>query len=369
VTVLDQHREAGTPLTPVLATAAMLKGDQSLREEVREDLEVIRRKAELEARLIDDLLDLTRIARGKITLNRQPVELAAILRHAVEVCRPDIEARQLHFDLDGACENVMVNADTARLQQVFWNLLKNSIKFTPKDGCLAVRCWIKDGDVITEVSDSGIGIEAEALARLFTPFEQASHSITRQFGGLGLAISKSLVEMHGGTISARSAGRGQGATFRVMLPVFSPAAADVLASQDQGRAPAPRSLRILVVEDHRDTARTMARLLRMSGHQMRTAGDVASALQAVAQQPIDLLISDLGLPERSGLELMQKLRASGNNVPGIALSGYGQDEDDSRSREVGFATHVTKPIEFEQLTRAMAAVMEKSGHVRSGGTE
>ena len=199
-------------------------------------LEMIRRNVEMEARLIDDLLDVSRIARGKIELNRSPVELCKVIQRAVEVCKPDIEARRLEFGVDlGPAAPYWIDADVSRLQQVFWNLLKNAIKFTPHGGCVGIRCRPNEGHVLVEVNDSGIGIEPEALTRVFNAFEQAEQSIARQFGGLGLglAISKALVEMHGGTISARSEGRNKGATFLIRLPLTAPA----------GRPESPRARR------------------------------------------------------------------------------------------------------------------------------
>ena len=230
--------ELRTPLTPVVMGVSMLQDRPDLAADVRNTLEMVRRNVEMEARLIDDLLDVMRIARGKIELRRSTVELCKVIHQAVEVCRPDIEARELHFDVDlGPAAPYWVEADVARLQQVFWNLLKNAIKFTPRGGCVGVRCRPEAGQVVVEVNDSGIGIDAAALPRIFNAFEQAERSITRQFGGLGLGltISKALVEMHGGTIEVASEGRNKGATFRVRLPLTAPAG--------QPEAPAPAAPR------------------------------------------------------------------------------------------------------------------------------
>ena len=218
--------ELRTPLTPVVMGLSMLQDRPDLDPAVRETLEMVRRNVEMEARLIDDLLDVSRIARGKIELSRSAVELCTIIQRAVEVCKPDIEARRLNFGVDlGPAAPYWVEADVPRLQQVFWNLLKNAIKFTPHGGCVGIRCRPSGEHVVVEVNDSGIGIEPEALSRIFNAFEQAERSITQQFGGLGLglAISKALVEMHGGQIEAYSEGRDKGATFRVRLPLAAPA--------------------------------------------------------------------------------------------------------------------------------------------------
>jgi two-component system CheB/CheR fusion protein len=217
--------ELRTPLTPVLMGVSMLQRSPDLNQEMREMLEMMRRNIEMEARLIDDLLDLARITRGKISLHKQRVDLGTVIDHAVEVCRPDIDARGLTFSLDmGPDAPYWVEADSARLQQVIWNLLKNAIKFTPSGGSVGIRCRSDaQGHVVTEVSDSGRGIAPESLPRLFNAFEQAERSINQEFGGLGLglAISKAMTEMHGGHIEAHSDGLGQGATFCVTLPLMA----------------------------------------------------------------------------------------------------------------------------------------------------
>jgi len=349
--------ELRTPLTPVLTSLAMLEDRGGFDEAVRERLDMIRRNVELEARLIDDLLDVTRIARGKIELDRKPVLLCDVIRHAVEVVQPDLEARRLHFGVDVAEKSLVVEADATRLQQVFWNLLRNAIKFTSRGGCVGVRCCRDGGgQVVVDVSDSGEGIEPEELPHVFDAFTQAQRSLRRQFGGLGLGltISKALVEMHGGRIEALSEGRGKGATFRVHLPL----SADQPSVGVPGAvsAPARRGLRILLVEDHGDTAEIMGLLLEGEGHEVELVGDVASALEAAASRDFDLLLSDLGLPDASGLQLIRELRERGLTFPGIALSGYGQEEDLRRSREAGFAAHLVKPTSPERLAETIARV-------------
>jgi PAS domain S-box-containing protein len=352
--------ELRTPLTPVVMGVSLLQDRVGLDAELRETLEMVRRNVEMEARLIDDLLDATRIERGKIELSRTPVELCTVIQRAVEVCKPDIEARQLHFGVDvGPDVSYWIDADVPRLQQVFWNLLKNAVKFTPRGGCVGIRCRRNELCVVVEVNDSGIGIEPEAMPRIFNAFEQADISITRQFGGLGLglAISKALVEMHGGEISVHSNGRNRGATFRVRLPLAAPASR---AAEPPRLAPASRAARplhILLVEDHGATAAIMQKALAADGHTVDRAGDVATALRLADRGGIDLLVSDLGLPDGSGHDLMQQLRRRGHRFPGIALSGYGQDEDIRRSRQAGFAAHLTKPASRELVMETIAAVL------------
>ncbi len=356
--------ELRTPLTPVLGTVSLLQNEPHLDAEILENLEMIRRNVELEARLIDDLLDLTRIARGKVELSKRRVELGRVIGQTVEVCRPELEAQRLDFSVDiGPEAPYWIEADPARIQQVFWNLLKNAIKFTPPGGCVGIRCRRENGHVLVEVNDSGEGIEPEALTRIFNAFEQGEPSITRRFGGLGLglAISKALMDLHGGTIEAHSEGKGKGATFRLRLPLVQPAAQPISPTSPADTGPvaasAPQTFKVLLVEDHHDTAKIICRLLERKGHLVHTAVDVATALELVGQHSFDLMISDLGLPDRSGLDLMRTLRADGHQFPAIALSGYGQEEDINNSREAGFNVHVVKP-DFEQLFRAINAVLQ-----------
>jgi two-component system CheB/CheR fusion protein len=352
--------ELRTPLTPVVMALSMLGDRRDLAAGVRETLDMVRRNLDLEARLIDDLLDITRIARGKIELQKQRVKLGSIVSRAVEVCRSDIETRQLHFGVDlAAIEACWIEADSPRLEQVFWNLLKNAIKFTPHGGCVGVRCRPLAGEVAIDVSDSGVGIEPEALSRIFNAFEQAERSITRQFGGLGLglAISKALVEMHGGAIEAYSEGKGKGATFRVRLPLALPAQTPAEVAPLAPLQQTARPLHILLVEDHGITAKIMQMMLAAEGHTVERAGDVATALKLVEQESFELLISDLGLPDASGHDLMRQLRQRGFCFPGIALSGYGQEEDVRRSRQAGFAAHLIKPASREAVVETIASVM------------
>ncbi|HSL20493.1 MAG TPA: PAS domain S-box protein [Vicinamibacterales bacterium] len=344
--------ELRTPLAPVLTGVSLLQLEPPASEHSREYLDVIRRNVELESRLIEDLLDLTRIAQGRVELHKRRVELTTIIERAVEVCRPDIEARRLHFGVDAEPGPYPLDVDAARLQQVLWNLIKNAIKFTPMGGCVGVRCRREGGQVVVEVNDSGIGIEPRALPSIFDAFAQADPAMNRQFGGLGLglAISKSLVEMHGGTIEARSGGRGKGSSFRVRLPLAESEEAESAGTIAPDEASEePLSLRILLVEDHGDTAMMTVKLLELDGHKVETAGDVAAALQMVERSEFDLLISDLGLPDRSGLELMRELRARGMTLHAIALSGYGQLQDVERSRAAGFQVHLVKPLEPSRL--------------------
>lgn len=351
--------ELRTPLTPVVMGVSMLRDRPDLDPEIRAILDMVHRNIAMEAGLIDDLLDVTRIARGKIELHRSPVDVCAIIQRALDVCRSEIETGGLCLGVDlGPNPPYWVEADVARLGQVFWNLLKNAIKFTPRGGRVAIRCRATQTHVSVDVNDSGIGIEAESLPRIFNAFEQTEHAVAGHFGGLGLglAISKALVELHGGTISAHSQGRDKGATFRVHLPLCVP---EGQAEAHCSAPPAKQSLRplhILLVEDHRVTAEMMRMVLTAEGHTVAAAETIAAALEQAEHHAFDLLLSDLGLPDGSGHDLMRALRSRGHKFPGVALSGYGQEGDIHRSYQAGFAAHLTKPASRDSVIGTVARV-------------
>ena len=358
--------ELRTPLTPVLVTVQLLEEDSTLSKDVREALATIRRNVELEARLIDDLLDLTRVARGKLRLNMQVVDLNVLIRLATEICNPEAAERGVTLILDPLATNALALGDPARLQQVFWNLIKNAVKFTPSGGEVLIKCQnAQDANgerVVVSVIDTGVGIEPQVLSRVFDAFEQGNRIIARKFGGLGLglAISKALVDLHSGTIDAKSEGRNKGATFSVSLPAVAssvhpatqPRLRDSLRVRGDTDAP---PLHVLLVEDHVDSARVLVRLLGTMGYTVTHAKDVETALRCANEKSFDLLISDLGLPDGSGHDLMRQL-AEHKPIRGIALSGYGMDIDVVRSREAGFQEHLTKPVNIEQLQSAIERV-------------
>ncbi len=362
--------ELRTPLTPVLIGVSAALDEIDLPARVRPILEVTRRNVALEARLIDDLLDVTRISRGKLRLNRVVVDAHELIHQSVAICHDEIVANDLMLSLDLSAGRSHVEGDPARLQQVFWNLIKNAVKFTAPRGRIVVASRDEpatDGHgtrLVIEVIDSGIGIDSAVLPKIFNAFEQGDSSVTQQFGGLGLglAISRNLAEAHGGRLSAHSDGLGHGATFRFELPVVPAPVPEALPapSRSTPQAPGPRvangSLRILLVEDNPDTLRMMSRLLRGRGHRVATGGGVAEALRAMdSEGPFDLIISDLGLPDGHGHELIRRLRVVGP-VAAIALSGYGNEEDHLKSREAGFSVHLTKPIDFSTLEAAIRDV-------------
>jgi PAS domain S-box-containing protein len=357
--------ELRTPLTPILASVSAMLDDPATPAEVRPVIAMVRRNVELEARLIDDLLDVTRISRGKLQLFVEVVDAHSVIHQALDICRGEIYSARLRLSIALAAAEHHVKADPARLQQVFWNLIKNAVKFTPEGGAVSIRSrneLPENGEagsarLVIEISDSGIGIEPELLPKVFNAFEQGEAAITRRFGGLGLGlpISRSVIEAHGGRLSATSEGKNQGATFIVALATVPSHVADSRAPEPAapGTTP-PRSLKILLVEDHEDTARTMAKLLRHHKFTVKTANSVVSALEMATAEDFDLVISDIGLPDGSGLDLMRRLR-SRRAVKGIALSGFGMDDDIRKSQEAGFLAHLTKPIDYPKL----AAMIQK----------
>jgi len=356
--------ELRTPLTPVLMTLTALESQSDLPADVRDELTMIKRNVELESKLIDDLLDLSRITSGKLRLTFDRLDVNDLLRHVCQTCRPSIQERGIRLHCDLAHNAWDVVGDPGRLQQVFWNLLNNAAKFTPEGGNIYVTTENvndngRDGQVRVTVRDSGKGIAAEILPRIFDAFEQGDISITRQFGGLGLglAISKLLVERHRGTIRAQSAGPNQGATFLVELPALPQTQAAVHAPAQSPADGAGRAapLRLMVVEDHVDTAAALRRLLAASGHTVETANTAAAALALAAQRPFDIVISDLGLPDMTGYELMKRIWEN-HGIKGIAMSGYGMEEDIKKGERAGFSDHLVKPVNMTQLEQSIRRV-------------
>jgi signal transduction histidine kinase len=348
--------ELRTPLSPVLMALSEMQANADLPPAAREDLEMIRRNIDLEVRLIDDLLDLSRVRNGKFRMYPQPASVHRLIHHVAEICASDSHNRRIPVAFDLAATADTVTGDPARLQQLFWNLLKNALKFSTTGNTIHVTTSNPaPGTIEVRVKDRGEGIRPELLSRLFDAFEQGDANTGRQFGGLGLglAIAKAVAELHGGTIRAESEGLGRGAEFIVQLPLSGvaaePAPAQPAAVQANGR------LRLLVVEDHEDTARVLGRLLRASGYEVKTAGSVAAALQLAASHPFDLVVSDIGLPDATGHDLMREIRER-HGLKGIAMTGYGMDEDIRKSFDAGFVDHIVKPVNVAQLEAVIQRV-------------
>src|SRR5881392_3558756 len=355
--------ELRSPLTPVIAMVGELEAELPDSEPVKGALEVVRRNVELEARLIDDLLDITRISKGKLQLSFEAISVHQILQRAYEICRNEIETKNLEVTFRLRAAHTYVDGDPARLQQVFWNLIKNSVKFTPEKGCISIETLNPAPNKIeVRVIDTGIGIESEAIDKIFNAFEQGQRDITRRFGGLGLGltISKTLIDAHGGQIRVQSPGKDQGASFTVELnTVEIPVEGDGHREDrpvDREPNPAAANRRVLLVDDHQDTCLGMKRMLERRGYQISIAHSAQQAVEKVRTQEFDLLISDIGLPDRSGYELMREVRLN-KRLPGIALSGFGSEEDVNQAREAGFAEHLTKPINFERLEKTIQSLL------------
>jgi PAS domain S-box-containing protein len=351
--------ELRTPLTPALAAATYLQDNaDKLPPEFVEDVEIIKRNVQLQARLIDDLLDLTRIARGKLHLELEDCDAHKIIKNALEIAHSAIATKQLKVTTDLEAKEYQILADCIRLQQVLWNLINNAVKFTAQGGEITIRTFNdKAGRFHFKIADTGIGIEPQRLASLFQPFEQADPSVTRQFGGLGLglAISKRLIDLHHGRIEAESRGRSFGATFKVTLDTLTNGSAAAALNHRVGGKPS-KSLRILLVEDHQDTRRTLSRLLTHFGHSVVTADNVGGAIDIMGSDNIDVMLCDIGLPDGSGYEIAAHARANGK-IKAIALTGFGTEQDVQRSKEAGFDFHLVKPINFQELQSAL----EQSG--------
>jgi signal transduction histidine kinase/CheY-like chemotaxis protein len=346
--------ELRTPLTPVLLSLTALDPlDKS--PEVAAQLEVIRRNIALEARLIDDILDLTRIVQGKLRLQPQPVDLRQILRAALDICGPGAEGRQIRLTTRTPDHPVVVWGDAARLQQVLWNVLNNAVKFTPDRGEVDVDLRVADGRASVRVADTGIGISAEGLGRVFNAFEQVERRVTDSFGGLGLGltIAKAILDLHHGQIRIESDGVGRGARVTVSLPQSAEAPVRARPAAPAPPAKASNPARILLVEDHPDTRVLMRKLLASFGHEVTAVGTVGEARTNIGDgRRFDVLVSDISLPDGSGLELMPEFRAK-HSARGIAVSGFGMDHDVRRSADAGFAMHLTKPVDMMELLRAI----------------
>jgi len=363
--------ELRTPLNPVLLLASEAAEDAQLPAEVRAQFVTIRNNVELEARLIDDLLDLTRITRGKLSLNQQTLNVHEVLQNAISIVRTDAAAKQIALALDFRAEEHVISGDPVRLQQSFWNVLKNAVKFTPEAGRITVKTFAENDTIFIEITDTGIGINPDELKRVFNAFAQGDHAEggSHRFGGLGLglAISQKLVGLHSGVIQAASAGRDQGATFTIQLPLCTAADrkndAKIPLPPQNSKLPA-RGNRILLVEDHEPTRTALAHLLTRRHFEVLTAASVTEGRELAAKNKIDLLISDIGLPDGSGYILMNELRKS-YGLNGIALTGYGMQEDVANSERAGFVAHLTKPVRIQSLDAALATALTATD--RNGG--
>jgi PAS domain S-box-containing protein len=312
-------------------------------------LALIRRNTGILVSLINELLDLTHISRGGLHLELSTIDAHHAIGDALRDLAAQLTAKRIDLRVNLRAEFRHLKVDGSKFHRIITNLVGNAIKFTPAGGTIRVTTTsASNDDLVLEICDSGMGIEAASLARIFAPFEQGDASVRRRFGGLGLglAISKSLAEAHGATLEAESEGRDNGATFRLRIrttQMFPGEAAPALAAGSRA------SMRILLVEDHTDTRLCLQRLLESRGHKVHSADDAQHAIELTEQEQFDLLITDVGLPDRNGLELLEELRQRELKFPAIALSGYGMPQDVGRSKEAGFIEHFLKPVDLQKL--------------------
>jgi signal transduction histidine kinase len=350
--------ELRTPLTPVVLALETLQKQWQQNEEARSTLEMIRRNIDVESHLIDDLLDVTRISKGKLELSLVALDAHAEVRNVVEMCQAEAEAKKIRVQVNLGAADHHVAADEARFQQIIWNLLKNAFKFGRKTGEVMISSTNESLHQLTiSVQDNGIGIAPDAIERIFDPFEQGERSLKQRFGGLGLglAICKSLAQAHGASLIAKSDGINRGATFSLSIRTVPPAPDAAGLSKKQPQLSA-RTFRILLVDDHADTCAVLQKLLVARGHRVTATHDMHSALDRAERDHFDLIISDVGLPDGSGTELMTRLGAA-SRIPGIAMSGFGTNADTEKSLAAGFSEHLVKPITMERLEVAIQAVM------------
>ena len=351
--------ELRTPLTPVLMLAAAMEHSPELPAQTREDCAMIRKNVELEARLIDDLLDLTRITQGKMVLRFENLDPHPLIEHSLEILRSDLRTKRHHVEVSFCTPVPLIWADGVRLQQVFWNIIKNAVKFTPVGGQISITSYADGKNWRIEIADTGLGITAEELPQIFNAFTQGKEAAEPRFGGvgLGLAISAHLVQEHHGRIWAESPGRNCGSTFHIELPL----APTTMSGRVKLPPPDPkhRPLRVLLVEDHEASRATLQRLLNLRGHAVTGAATLSQARELAGSTAFDIVVSDLGLPDGSGHELMRELNRS-QHVCGIALSGNGMASDVKQSLAAGFNEHLTKPVDVATLERAMLRVWTRA---------
>jgi signal transduction histidine kinase/ActR/RegA family two-component response regulator len=361
--------ELRTPITAILGWSQLLARGESSTEDLDEGIATIARNARAQARIIDDLLDMSRIVSGKLRLDLQPMEVAGVVEAAVASVAPMAQSRDISITTSINSSSAMVLGDVARLQQVFWNLLSNAVKFTPRGGVVQVVVETRPSHVQVQVIDNGQGISPEFLPHLFERFRQQDGTSTRIHGGLGLGLSiaRQLVEFHGGTIAAASAGEGKGATFTVRLPLrAAPATTDPL------KAPTPipqhdvnlSGVRVLVVDDEPDTRAIVSRLLRESFADVITADSADAAMDAIRQRRPHILVSDISMPHENGYDLIRKVRDlpahEGGKTPAVALTAFARSEDREQSRSAGYQVHMAKPIEPRQLIATIADLARSS---------
>ncbi|MDX6385245.1 MAG: hypothetical protein QOK48_2818 [Blastocatellia bacterium] len=369
--------ELRTPLTAMLGWLSMLRGDRLDKETTAHALETVERNAKAQAQLIEDLVDVSRIAGGKLNLEVRPIDLMPVVAAAVDIVRPAANARGIQIEVSADEPLGPVSGDPARLQQIVWNLLSNAVKFTSRDGWVYVSLRRSESSAELVVRDTGMGIDPDFLPRVFERFRQAESPITRSHRGLGLglAIVRHLTELHGGTVSAESPGEGQGATFTIRIPLAAMPSAESLAQRERFevgeiapvRAPLA-GLRVLLIEDEPDTRELLALTLEASGAEVAAVESAQEALNNLQSSIPDVLLSDIGLPIESGYELIRKVRglaSEARHVPAVALTAFATDKDRQRALSAGFQVHLAKPVEPDILVETIERLANRNGSEKS----
>ncbi|MDT4898516.1 MAG: hypothetical protein QOH25_3593 [Acidobacteriota bacterium] len=363
--------ELRTPLTSIIGWLRMLREGMLDETTIGKALEIIERNAQSQAQLVEDLLDISKIISGKMHLKVKPLETSSVINATVEAVRPAAEAKNIRLQIITDASVSPVNGDYERIQQVIWNLLSNAVKFTPTGGRVQVELEQVDSNVEVTVSDSGQGIKPEFLSRVFDRFAQADSSITRAFGGLGmgLAIAKSIVELHGGTIRAESPGEGLGATFTISLPIAK-VKSDVERAELSESAlhskttfacpPELAGLKILIVDDELDTCEMVKTAFELCGAIVKIDTSAAGALAQLERWSPDVLVADISMPEMDGYQLIQRIRAresrTGRKIPAVALTAMARIEDRMKALTAGYQMHVVKPVELGELRAVVASL-------------
>ena len=348
--------ELRTPLTPVLGWVNLLRsGAATDGPMLTQGLDAIQRNAQLQARLVDDLLDISRVVSGKLRIDREPVSLSNVVEAAAETVRADADARSVEFTVETPTRPVIVQGAPVRLQQIVWNLLANAVKFTPRGGRVSARVWADGGEALFEVTDTGIGIAPEFLPHVFDRFRQADGSTTRQYGGLGLglAIVRALAELHGGWVRAESEGLGRGSRFMFGLPQASSVPeAEKPKREEERDAP---NVPVLVVDDSEETVELLQMFFERRGYDVLSAGSADEAVRRAGERRPGLIISDISMPGVDGYSLLAELRRMPGleRVPAIALTGHAMDEDRVRALAAGFSVHIPKPVDPDELLRVV----------------
>ncbi len=355
--------ELRNPLAPISNAAALLARADCNPDTLRRIHDIVDRQVHHLARLVDQLLDVSRVTQGRIELHRQPSAVSGIVEQAVQTHRALIEARHQQLRVNMPAQSLVVEGDPVRLVQVVGNLLHNAAKYTREGGALTVTARQEGDAVLIEVQDTGIGIAAEELPHIFELFVQGDHSLARSQGGLGIGLTvvRSMAQLHGGTVQAFSAGAGQGSTFVVSLPAL--AHTELTAQPIQEPPHAQGTERVLVIEDNADAAETLAMVLRLSGYEVETAPDGPSGLAMAAQLQPRVVLCDIGLPGMSGYEVAAQLRLRGNEPPlMIALTGYGTAGDIAKALSAGFHQHMAKPADVEILLQVISQALHPKEH-------